>query len=149
MPEHPKTRAYWDERDERGPRALKLALATLGGATAAGFTAVIAFQLLLPLGDRARGLPLGMVLLAPPVRWMFAIAVLFGAFITYPFALAILWRTRLRKSVPIVIGTGAIAAALCAPFHLLEVLPVFGATLAAMVVCREKYPTASAEVERE
>lgn len=139
MSVQPKTRAYWEEREQRWPRAIELAFMTFGGALASAVVAVLSMQLQLPPSDGAYGLPFGTVLLIPPVAFVLVAVALLGAFLTYPFALALLWRTRLEKSIRLVIGAGVLAAAVSGRLSIFAALPVFVATVVAMFVCRSKY----------
>ena len=122
-------------------RALGLAAASLACGFSAATAALVTLHLSLPPDDGAYGTPLTEVWSDPFVR-MFAVPlVLLGAALGFAAALALLWRTKLPASIPVVFGGTVLVAAIAGPLGHVAVFPTLGFGILSMLWCRKRFST--------
>ena len=120
-------------------RVLALAACALLCAALVGLVALFVQSKTLPPSDLAYGMPFGTYMKDPFVLIVLSEFVLVGATLGFAVGSWLLWKVRLSKAAPVVLGVAAAAAAMFAPiFGPLSAVPALIAAVGAMVWCRSQ-----------
>lgn len=106
-------------------RFMIITLSVIVCAFASALASLLTLHWSLPPTDAAYGIPFRRILADPFVRDIWVIYSVLGTVICLLFALGLLWRTNLLKSIPITATVTIITAVICGPMN-----PMFAALLA-------------------
>lgn len=117
------------------PRLLILAVASFACAAITALTAVFTLQATLPPTDGAYGMTFSETLSDPFVSWVMILYGIIGWILGFPISSALLWKTDLSRSIPVVFIVTVSTAALFGPaFGPLSALPALIFSVYTMVI---------------
>ena len=117
-----------------------------GGAVLAAFCGIVTLQLTRTPGDMAHG-GSWWSLFADPFAFTVAVPLtIIGAVLAFAYGLLALWRTDLRRSVPVVVAIGVVTVAVTAP--VLSLLSAFAGLAAVFIALTGYHFVSGAEGER-